>query len=129
VVEATGVESIKMTPNVDNFWGEIDNWVYFQEEPVISTAPYAYYSVMREARKYVTVLLSGQGGDELLVGYIPYFMTYLQSAIDNGKFLEAFKETVAGRDLYTKFFVDKLIQKLKRENVINPTQMIVNTNN
>lgn len=129
IVEATGVESIKMTPNVDNFWNEMDNWVYFQEEPVISTAPYAYYTVMREARKHVTVLLTGQGGDELLAGYIPYFMTYLQSAIDNGKVLEAFRETVAGKDLYTKFFVDKLIQKLKKENTINPNQMIVNTNN
>ncbi len=129
IVEATGVESIKMTPNVGNFWNEMDNWVYFQEEPVISTAPYAYYTVMREARKHVTVLLTGQGGDELLAGYIPYFMTYLQSAIDNGKVLEAFRETVAGKDLYTKFFVDKLIQKLKKENTINPNQMIVNTNN
>ncbi len=129
VVEQTGVNSIKITPNVDNFWNDLDTWAYFQEEPVISGAPYAYYTVMKEARKYVTVLLTGQGGDELLAGYIPYFMTYLQSAVDNGKILEAFRETVAGKDLYSKFFVDKLIQKVKRENTINPSQMIINTNN
>lgn len=129
VVEQTGVNSIKITPNVDNFWNDLDTWAYFQEEPVISAAPYAYYTVMKEARKYVTVLLTGQGGDELLAGYIPYFMTYLQSAVDNGKILEAFRETVAGKDLYSKFFVDKLIQKVKRENTINLSQMIINTNN
>lgn len=129
IVEHTGVESVKITPSVETFWEELNTWVYFQEEPVISGAPYAYYTVMREARKYVTVLLTGQGGDELLAGYIPYFMTYLQSAIDNGKFLEAFRETVAGRDLYTKFFVDNLIQKLKKDNTINPSHMIINTNN
>lgn len=129
VVEATGVESIKIIPNVDNFWNEIDQWVYFQEEPVISTAPYAYYTVMREARKYVTVLLTGQGGDELLAGYIPYFATYLTSAIDNGKFLEAFREIVAGKDLYSKFFFDRLVQKLKKGNTINPSEMINNVNN
>lgn len=129
IVEQTGVESIKIVPNVDNFWEDLDSWVYFQEEPVISGAPYAYHTVMREARRYVTVLLTGQGGDELLAGYIPYFMTYLQSALDNGKFLETFKETFAGRDLYSKYFVDKLLQKIKREEVINPTQMIINTNN
>src|SRR5690606_36472656 len=49
VVEATGVESIKIPSDIEKFWEDLDTWTYFQEEPVISGAPYAYYSVMREA--------------------------------------------------------------------------------
>ncbi len=128
VVDYTGVDSIKITPKVDTFWEDFDNWNYFQEEPVISGAPYAYYTVMREARKYVTVLLTGQGGDELLAGYIPYFMTYLQTAWDQGKYWEAAREIFMGRDLYAKFFFDKLKTKLnKKEEGINPRQMIIKT--
>src|SRR5690606_28125165 len=60
VVNATGIKSVKITPNVDTFWEDFDTWLSFQEEPVISGAPYAYYTVMREASKHVTVLLTGQ---------------------------------------------------------------------
>ena len=119
VVNFTGATSVKMTPDVNQFWDDFDNWLYYQEEPVISGAPYAYYTVMREARKKVTVLLSGQGGDELLAGYIPYFQTYLNSAIENGKYLDGLREMFAGKDLYSKFFFDKVVQQFKHEARIN----------
>jgi asparagine synthase (glutamine-hydrolysing) len=109
------VKSIKIKPEVDKFWEDLPLWTYFQEEPVISGAPYAYYTVMREARKYVTVLLSGQGGDELLAGYIPYFFTYLQSALNSGNYLEILRESFLGRDLYTKFAMNILRAKFKKE--------------
>lgn len=124
VVNYTGVESIKAVPSVDKFWEELDTWTYFQEEPVISGAPYAYYVVMREARKYVTVILSGQGGDELLAGYIPYFMSYWQSAFDQGHATKGFAELFAGRDLYTKYVLTKLDDMLHKKNQIRPTQFL-----
>lgn len=120
VVEYTGVTSIKVTPNVEKFWEDLPLWNYFQEEPVISGAPYAYYVVMREARKYVTVLLTGQGGDELLAGYIPYFLSYLQSAIDQGKYIPALRELYKGKDLYLKYILMKFDSILHKKNQINP---------
>ena len=90
-------------PTVDEFWNEIAEWVWYQEEPTISSAPYAYYSVYRIAKGQVKVILSGNGGDELLAGYLPYFRTYLSSAMDQRHFLAAIREVLLGRDLYTKF--------------------------
>jgi asparagine synthase (glutamine-hydrolysing) len=90
-------------PTVDEFWDEIAEWVWYQEEPTISSAPYAYYCVYRIAKGRVKVILSGNGGDELLAGYLPYFRTYLSSAMDQRHFLAAIREVVLGRDLYTKY--------------------------
>jgi asparagine synthase (glutamine-hydrolysing) len=87
-------------PSVEQFWDEISEWVWYQEEPTISSAPYAYYSVYRIAKGEVKVILSGNGGDELLAGYLPYFRTYLSSAVDQRHYLAAVREAMMGRDLY-----------------------------
>lgn len=93
-------------PQVDEFWDEIMEWVWFQEEPTIASAPYAYYRVYRLAREYVKVMVSGNGGDELLAGYIPYFRAYLTSAIDQRRYLDGARELVKGWDLYRKYFAE-----------------------
>lgn len=129
VVNYTGIKSVKIQPNVDQFWEELDTWTYFQEEPVISGAPYAYYVVMREARKQVTVLLSGQGGDELLAGYIPYFATYLNSAKDQHKYLPMIRESFMGRDLYFKYFMQKIGSKVNSGNPIVPSDILTDEAN
>lgn len=90
-------------PSVDEFWDEIAEWVWYQEEPTISSAPYAYYSVYRIAKGEVKVILSGNGGDELLAGYLPYFRTYLSSATDQHHYLAAAREAISGRDLYKSY--------------------------
>jgi asparagine synthase (glutamine-hydrolysing) len=90
-------------PTVDQFWDEIAEWIWYQEEPTISSAPYAYYSVYRIAKGEVKVILSGNGGDELLAGYLPYFRTYLSSAVDQRHFLAAVREALMGRDLYKSY--------------------------
>ena len=58
-------------PKLDDFWNEIDEWIWYQEEPTIASAPYAYYSVYRLASEHVKVMVSGNGGDELLAGLHP----------------------------------------------------------
>jgi asparagine synthase (glutamine-hydrolysing) len=93
-------------PQLDEFWNEIMEWVWYQEEPTIASAPYAYYCVYRLASEHVKVMVSGNGGDELLAGYIPYFRAYLTSALDQHHYLAGGRELVKGWDLYRKYFAE-----------------------
>ena len=68
----------KIKPTVEEFEQDLLDFIRTQEEPLISSGPYAQYQVMREATKHVTVLLDGQGADEEMAGYIPYYLVYLR---------------------------------------------------
>ena len=72
------VDAHKILPTADEFKADLLEFVRTQEEPLISSGPYAQYQVMREATKHVTVLLDGQGADEMMAGYIPYYFVYLR---------------------------------------------------
>ena len=57
--------------------GLLPKVVWHMDEPVADPATIAAYLVAREARKDVTVLLSGVGGDELFAGYRKYRAHFL----------------------------------------------------
>jgi len=111
-------------PKVDEFWEEMDNWIYTQEEPTISSAPYAYYSVYRAASKHVKVTLSGNGGDELLAGYVPYFRSYITSAMTAGKYFNVAKEMILGLDIYKTFIEDKVATMLPWKTRIKSSDLL-----
>ena len=65
-------------PDKDFFEESFEKVTYHQDEPFGSASIVAQYSVMELAKKNnVTVLLDGQGADEYLAGYLPYYHTYL----------------------------------------------------
>ncbi|MFQ5492668.1 MAG: asparagine synthase (glutamine-hydrolyzing) [Candidatus Dojkabacteria bacterium] len=123
-IQYTGAEKHIVEPTVEGFWSEINDWIYTQEEPTISSAPYASYSVMREAHKYIKVILSGQGGDELFAGYIPYFASYFKTALPAGRGLRGLYELLRGADLYFPFFKRVLQAKLSRNNALSMGQFL-----
>jgi asparagine synthase (glutamine-hydrolysing) len=71
VASAAGVvEHHAVEPTAADLLTDIDTVVRFQEEPFGSTSIYAQWRVMRAAHEAgVTVLLDGQGADELFGGY------------------------------------------------------------
>lgn len=65
-------------PTYDNFKETIDEVVYTQEEPFGSPSMFMGWHVFQKARALnCTVMLNGQGGDEVLLGYERYFAATL----------------------------------------------------
>jgi asparagine synthase (glutamine-hydrolysing) len=63
---------------------------WFNDEPVLSFSTVAHYLLMKRARDLgVTVLLSGQGADEILCGYQKYPMFYVQELLAARRWLSA----------------------------------------
>ena len=92
----------KITPRPEGFLEDLRDFVRTQEEPIISTGPYAQYAVMRQASEHVTVLLDGQGADEMMAGYNPYFYVYLRQLRRQKRFKELAEELVGSRDILRK---------------------------
>jgi len=86
VVEQTGVHAQSVTPTALGLIEESERLHWHQEEPFLSASIYLQWCVMRLAREHqTTVLLDGQGADELLAGYQYYFPTYQLDLLDRGR--------------------------------------------
>jgi len=71
---------------VDNIFELLDRVIWFNDEPPGSLSPVAHYLLMQRAKDLgVTVILCGQGADELLCGYFKYWGFYLQSLWRSGQ--------------------------------------------
>ncbi len=101
------------TPDAKAWIGEVDRMVWHQDEPIVSSAPYAQWCVMRLAQPDVTVLLNGQAGDELLAGYVPYQLVYLRELRRRGELGELRREALASRDVLAPLARRKLAARRK----------------
>ena len=55
-----------------DFFDSLDLLLEHMEEPVVESAAVALFQLSKLAREHVTVILSGEGGDEILAGYPLY---------------------------------------------------------
>jgi asparagine synthase (glutamine-hydrolysing) len=55
-----------------DFFASLDLLLEHTEEPIVESAAVALYQLSKLAREHVTVILSGEGGDEILAGYPLY---------------------------------------------------------
>ena len=87
VARAAGVTAFHTTADPDALADESARVHWHQEEPFLSASIYLQWCVMRLARENeTTVLLDGQGADELLAGYQPYFRTHQLDLLDRRRF-------------------------------------------
>ena len=88
-----GIKNFKTIPDVDGLIRDFEKLCYHQEEPFQSSGIYAQYKVFELAKKeQVTVLLDGQGADEILAGYPRYIHWYIQEVLSRHKLGAAEKE-------------------------------------
>jgi asparagine synthase (glutamine-hydrolysing) len=71
---------------------DIDDMILSQGEPFGGTSVYAQYRVYKLAKERgVTVMLDGQGADEMLAGYTGYPSQRMQSLINKNQYYQAIK--------------------------------------
>lgn len=79
VVKQTGVDAHYVFPKGEELFDEINRLIWHQDEPVNDLSQYSQWCVMKLIRDNgVTVVLDGQGGDELLAGYHLFFNSYFE---------------------------------------------------
>lgn len=78
VIDRTGVQGIFTTPEPERLFRELEALVWSQDEPFASTSIFAQKCVFNLAKaNQVTVMLDGQGADEILCGYRGFVGAYL----------------------------------------------------
>ncbi|MBQ7386453.1 MAG: asparagine synthase (glutamine-hydrolyzing) [Ruminococcus sp.] len=70
--EKIGVDHYTKIITSEEFWGAVPDVQYFCDQPLADPSCIALYFVSQLASKYVKVVLSGEGADELFGGYQVY---------------------------------------------------------
>jgi asparagine synthase (glutamine-hydrolysing) len=114
----------KVHPRAEDFVADLLDFVRTQEEPVVSTGPYAQYCVMRAASRHVTVMLDGQGADELMAGYVPYFGVYIRQLWRQGRRVRALTELISSSDVLWRLGRTRLGERLRRRRRVQVTDLL-----
>jgi asparagine synthase (glutamine-hydrolysing) len=117
VIAATNVNPHFVQPADEGLITSIDKLSWHQEEPYGSASIYVQYCVMQLAKENnVTVLLDGQGADEVLAGYHAYYPEYFKELKKSNRKLyqqelKAYADKYADSDInknYNSSFANRL---------------------
>src|SRR5204862_6346702 len=72
VARAINADSHEVVIDDADFFGALPKLVWHEDEPIAHPSSVPLYFVSALARRHVTVVLTGEGSDELLAGYGKY---------------------------------------------------------
>lgn len=81
VTRHTGSDHHLVCPTAEDFEQRFARIIWAMDEPAAGPGVFAQLMVSELAREHVTVVLGGQGGDELFGGYARYLLMYLEESI------------------------------------------------
>ncbi|MBI5740661.1 MAG: asparagine synthase (glutamine-hydrolyzing) [Nitrospirae bacterium] len=114
VVDKTRTAWFQVFPKSSELMDDLEDLAYSQDIPFGTTSIYAQYRVMKLARENgVTVLLDGQGGDELFTGYTGYYAAFFFEMLRNldvASFLRE-KEGLKNSPVTMKFILASLLKR------------------
>jgi asparagine synthase (glutamine-hydrolysing) len=86
VAKNIGSEHKIVYPTPNDFLKYFEKIIYFMDYPEAGPGIFPQYMVSKLAKEFVTVVLGGQGGDEVFGGYIRYLVAYLEQTIKGAIF-------------------------------------------
>jgi asparagine synthase (glutamine-hydrolysing) len=91
VVKSKNMKNYKMIFDADHVIQNFDTVMRHQDEPFFNLSVLAGYSILKRIKEdtNIIVLLNGQGGDELLMGYLKYFYFYEKHLMKRGQYFKA----------------------------------------
>lgn len=92
--DATGIRNTKLPLHSEKIIEKLVQVIYHNDEPFPDLCPVAHHLLLEKMKQEsdAVVLLSGQGGDEILMGYLKYFFFYLGHLVRSGKPFAALNE-------------------------------------
>jgi asparagine synthase (glutamine-hydrolysing) len=79
--QAVGAQHHEVTVSPEDFLGALPRLIWHEDEPVAFPSSIALHFVSRLARPHVKVVLTGEGSDELFMGYAWYRLTALNERL------------------------------------------------
>jgi len=99
VVTYTKAKGNNVFPSHEELQQDLSRLIWHQEEPFGSLSIFAQWSVMKAARKSgIPVLLDGQGGDEVFLGYERYYAWSLMELLKQFRFKRLVEEVRKGAE-------------------------------
>jgi asparagine synthase (glutamine-hydrolysing) len=120
VIKKTGFQSFYKRPDTIDLINEYPKFVWHHDEPILSASIFGGYHVYKLAKDNgVTVVLDGQGADELLGGYeIGVQYLYLQELFKKGSisdFIHQLKSNTLRYNASEYYIIYKILHGLLKE--------------
>jgi asparagine synthase (glutamine-hydrolysing) len=92
LINPQGLDMHYTFPSAISLLKDINHFQEALSEPITNTSEYAEFKVMELAKDYCTVILNGQGADEMMAGYHYFFGYYFKDLLRQFKFFQLFSE-------------------------------------
>ena len=115
-------------PSFNEILDAFEKSMFAQDSPVINPSYIAEFLVYKRAKELgLTVMLSGQGGDEVFLGYRKYFIFWFNNLLYRKKYIQAFElaKSMVTIGRAETFQLGRYISSLKRYSSNHGIQSVI----